>query len=187
MATGRVWGFKVHDLVMREGFEIMKELKRFGKVFLDLKFHDIPTTVGGEVAAAAAHGADLITVHASGGAEMLKAAIEAGGDRIVAVTVLTSLPNASAVPALATLAASVGVRNIVCSPHEIHTIKEATPGAHIITPGIRSPADEKDDQKRTMSAKEALAAGADLLVIGRPITKAPRPAEALKNIIASLG
>jgi orotidine-5'-phosphate decarboxylase len=164
----------------------VKELKQFGNVFVDLKFHDIPATVEKEVSAMVAHGADLVTVHASGGVEMLKVAVAAGGEKVAAVTVLTSLPDADAVPRLARLAAEAGVSNLVCSPHEIGVVKEVAPKMCIITPGIRGPEDTANDQRRISSAREALLAGASLLVIGRPITKALHPERALEAIIASL-
>lgn len=195
--SGMVWGFKVHEFLIREGFQLVAELKKYGNVFVDLKFHDIPETVRKEVAALRERGADLISVHASGGEAMLKAAIAAGGEKIAAITVLTSLsPETTAliyqsapqevVRILATEAAHSGVKNIVCSPHEIGIVKEAAPEAHIITPGIRGAGEDAHDQVRTMSAREALEAGADFLVIGRPITQAPDPREALEEIIASL-
>ncbi len=192
-----VWGYKIHDLVLRAGLDIIAELKQYGNVFVDMKFHDIPATVEKEVAALSALGADLITVHASGGHEMLEAAVRAGGEKIVAVTALTSLSeNATlaiygdtpqdTVRKFAKSANDAGVRNIVCSPQEITMVKDSAPDAHIITPGIRSIEDPKDDQNRTMSAKEAIAAGAALLVIGRPITKAPHPRAALEKILESI-
>jgi orotidine-5'-phosphate decarboxylase len=181
---GLVWGFKVHELVIREGFEVIKKLKKFGKVFVDLKFYDIPTTVAKEVAALSEYGADLITVHASGGAEMLRAAVDAGGNKIVAVTVLTSLPATEArkVPTLAALARTAGVTNIVCSAREAGIVRRLNKSVTIITPGIRGPEDTKGDQKRTATAAEALMYGANLLVIGRPITKAPNAQKALQNL-----
>lgn len=194
----RVWGFKLHALALREGIpDLLRDFKAHGNVFLDLKFHDIPEKVRQEVAAMTEFGADLVTVHASGGEAMLRAAVEAGGERVVAVTALTSLspedtgmiyhatPDAVA-QSLAGIAARAGVANIVCSPHELATVRKAAPGARAITPGIRGPNDEKHDQKRTMSAGEAIRAGAGLLVIGRPITEATDPRSALEAIVASL-
>ena len=192
-----VWGFKVHDLLIREGFGVIAELKKYGKVFVDLKFHDIPATVEKEVTAVVSYGADLITVHASGGSEMLKAAVQAGREKIAAVTILTSLSqnetmsiyrhsSEEVVREFTKIAHEAGAKNIVCSPHEIQIVKEVAPGMKIITPGIRAQEDSRDDQGRTASAKEALAAGASLLVIGRPITKAPDSRVALENILASL-
>jgi orotidine-5'-phosphate decarboxylase len=194
---GLAWGFKAHELIVREGFGIISQLKEHGRVFVDLKFHEIPAYVESEVRAVAGYGADLITVHASGGSEMLEAAVAAGGEKVVAVTVLTAISPEEAktiyraepletVKSLARKAHGAGVRNIVCSPQEIAIVKEAAPGVRIITPGIRSEADTRDDQKRTSSPKEAVVAGADFLVIGRPITKAPHPRAALESILSSL-
>lgn len=194
---GVVWGYKMHELLIREGFSMIKELKKYGNVFVDLKFHDIPETVRKEVAALAEFGADLISVHASGGEAMLKAAVASGGNKVAAITLLTSLsPEASAliyqgtpkeiVKTLAMEVVSAGVKNIVCSPHDIGIVRKAAPEARIITPGIREVGDEHHDQNRTMSARNALHAGADFLVIGRPITKALDPRQALEAILSSL-
>jgi len=191
-----VWGFKVHELIVREGFEIIKKLKPFGGVFVDFKFHDIPQTVEYEVAALTEYGADLITVHASGGKEMLESAVKAGGERVVAISALTSLSEESAtriygtttgnlIQRLAELAKETGVKNIVCAAPDIHTVRTVYPTATLITPGIRQEKTE-DDQKRTMTAHEAMSAGANLLVVGRPITKAPDPRSALLEIISTL-
>jgi len=194
--SGMVWGFKGHELFIREGFGLIQELKQHGKVFADLKFHDIPATVGKEVAAVSKLGADLISVHAAGGKSMLEAAVETGGQKVAAITVLTSLsekeaermfgvPTKDAVREFAALAHTAGVQNIVCSPHEIGVVKSVHQGLVAVVPGIRQKTND-DDQKRTMTAKEATAAGADMLVIGRPITKAPHPREALETILSSL-
>ncbi|MEK7613781.1 MAG: orotidine-5'-phosphate decarboxylase [Patescibacteria group bacterium] len=193
---GLVWGYKIHEHILREGFGLIQEFKKFGKVFVDFKFHDTPTTVGAEVHALVEKGADLITVHASGGVEMLKEAVKQGGDKITAITILTSLDeqevahtyNASAeemVRRLSTLASEAGVKNIVCSPHEINIVKQVNSTLNVITPGIRE-VKTTDDQKRTMTAREAVVEGANLLVIGRPITKAPDPRQALEDILATL-
>lgn len=195
---GMVWGFKLHELLLREHIgDLIQEFKAYGNVFADLKFHDIPDKVYQEVTALTEFGADLMTVHASGGKAMLEQAVAAGGARVVAVTALTSLTEEDTatiyqktpqetVETLATLAETSGVSNIVCSPHEIPVVKRVAPQTNIITPGIRAETDEKHDQKRTMSAPEAVSAGAGLLVIGRPITKAPQPREALQAILDSL-
>lgn len=193
---GHVWGFKAHELFIREGIEHVKTLKQYGNVFADFKFHDIPATVEKEVSAILDYGADLITVHASGGKEMLEAAVRGGGNAVVAVTVLTSLSEESTshiygdvpsavVKKFATEAHEAGVKNIVCSPLEIQVVKEVDTNLRLIVPGIRLE-ETSDDQKRTMTPKEAVNAGADLLVVGRPITKAPQPREALEAIVASL-
>lgn len=197
-----VWGYKVHELLVREGFEVIAELKKYGNVFVDLKFHDIPATVEKEVTAMAEYGTDIITVHASGGAKMLEAAVRAGGTKVAAVTLLTSLSPEAAVliyqdapkeivKTLATEAARAGVANIVCSAHEIGIVREAAPLARIIVPGIRLAQNpsyypdiaQMDDQVRITTAREAIDAGADFLVIGRPVTKAPNPRAALEAII----
>jgi len=193
---GKVWGFKGHDLFMREGFTCISKLKEYGNIFVDLKLHDIPATVEKEVIALVAHKADLITVHASGGIAMLEAAVRAGGNKVVAVTALTSLSPKDTqeiykaspeetVRQLAESATQAGVSNIVCSPLEIKTVKEVDNNLTVIVPGIRQEK-QHDDQKRTLTAKEAIHAGADLLVIGRPITKAPQPIEALDYILSTL-
>jgi orotidine-5'-phosphate decarboxylase len=170
-------------------------------VFLDLKLHDIPETVERAVARASAFGARLLTVHASGGATMLRRAVEraqkeGGGLEIAAVTVLTSLDwgdlaaigvggdLASQVERLARLAWSEGVRSFVCSPHEAARLRAALgPEATLVTPGVRGAADGTgDDQKRTMSAGEAIAHGADWVVVGRPIRDAFDPAAAARTL-----
>jgi orotidine-5'-phosphate decarboxylase len=170
-------------------------------VFLDLKLHDIPETVERAVARVSALGARLLTVHASGGPAMLRRAVdraakEGGTTEIVAVTVLTSFDGGdlAAIGAgadvgaqterLGRLAWDAGVRTFVCSPHEASRLRATLGGgATIVTPGVR-PADaaSKDDQKRTMTAGEAVAAGADWLVVGRPIRDAADPAGAARRI-----
>ena len=190
-----VWGFKVHELLIREGFSVIATLKQYGKVFVDLKFHDIPSTVENEVRALLPYEPDIITVHASGGESMLKSAVHTGGNTIAAITALTSLTTddiqalyqsnpEETVKRLANIAVDAEVQSIVCSPYEIKLVRSLAPEVQIITPGIRSEK-SKDDQGRTLSAKEAVARGADLLVIGRPITKAPNPRLALEEIVAS--
>jgi orotidine-5'-phosphate decarboxylase len=174
------------------GPQVVRELKARGKkVFLDMKFHDIPNTVSGAVRAAAAIGADLCNVHASGGPAMLRAAAEAAHDSgiaCIAVTVLTSLDAAelSAVgiacsPAeqvgrLAKLTRECGLEGVVCSALELPVIRELC-GRDFLTvvPGIRPAGAAQDDQKRVMTPRMAAAAGADFIVVGRPITKASDP------------
>lgn len=184
--SGKVWGVKVHELLIREGFGLISELKKFGNVFVDLKFHDIPATVEKEVTAVATHGADLITVHSNGGIEMLNAAVSAGKEKIVAVTTLTSKPDASSVLQLARQAYNAGVRNIVCSAHEAHAVRSLGTNITIITPGIRPKNANTQDQRRVATPQQALEEGANFLVIGRPITKAPDPSQALQEIIDSI-
>jgi orotidine-5'-phosphate decarboxylase len=170
-------------------------------VFLDLKLHDIPETVERAVARASSLGARMLTVHAAGGAAMLRRVVErankeAAGLEIVAVTVLTSLDThdlgaigvagdvASHVEKLARLAWNEGVRAFVCSPHEAARLRDALgPGATLVTPGVRATtAARPDDQKRTMTAGEAVAQGADWVVVGRPIRDAADPAATARDI-----
>lgn len=172
-------------------------------VFLDLKLHDIPQTVAGAVRAAAGLGVAMLTLHAAGGPAMLRAAVEAAAGEtarpwLLGVTVLTSLDAAdlaatgvTAAPAeqalrLGELALAAGLDGLVCSPQEIATLRRAFgPRPRLVVPGIR-PAAAGDDQKRTMGPREALALGADILVIGRPITRAEAPGEAAAAIAAGL-
>ena len=173
-------------------------------VFLDVKLHDIPNTVAGAMKALAPLGAAIVNVHASGGAAMMRAAAEAARgvpkpSKIIAVTVLTSLAaedlaamGISGTPLeqvvrLAKLTKDSGLDGVVCSPHEIAAVRAAC-GADflIVTPGVRPSTSASDDQKRVMTPKRALEAGADILVIGRPITGAPDPAQAAKEIAAEL-
>jgi orotidine-5'-phosphate decarboxylase len=174
-------------------------------VFLDMKLHDIPNTVAGAVRAAARLGVAMLTVHAGGGAAMMEAAREAaektGPDRpmILAVTVLTSLTAsdlaatgveaapASQVLRLARLAIASGADGIVCSPLEVAPLRAALGSAvRLVVPGIRPAGSRADDQARVTTPAEAVAAGADWLVIGRPITEAPDPVAAADAIVASL-
>lgn len=180
--------------------------ERGARVFLDLKYHDIPATVSGAVRAAARLGVTLLTVHASGGAEMLRAAAEAahGPDgerpRVLAVTVLTSLGRAALqreleIPVaveghavhLAALAREAGCDGVVASPQEARRLRAALgPECLIVTPGIRPASATRDDQARTATAGAARQAGADYVVVGRPITGAADPASAAAALIAEL-
>ncbi len=169
-------------------------------VFLDLKFHDIPNTVSRAVQSVGTLAPAVITVHASGGRAMLTRAkkVAPAGTRVVAVTVLTSLSDrdladtgvkrsaAQQVEALARLARSCGLDGIVCSPLEVAAVKAAWPDGYFVVPGIRPAGSDAGDQKRSGTPQSALAAGASMLVIGRPITKAADPAEAARAIAASL-
>lgn len=191
------------QLFTRSGPDIVRQLKERGKkVFLDLKFHDIPNTVSQAVRAAAAIGADMTNVHAAGGAAMLRAAAEAARDSqliLLAVTVLTSM-NAeelanvgvaadpeTQVLRLARLAQAGGVDGVVCSALEIGALRQAC-GAEftLVVPGIRPAGAEHGDQKRVMTPAAAAIAGADYIVVGRPVTAAADPAAAAKAIIAEL-
>ena len=174
-------------------------------VFLDLKFHDIPNTVAGAVRTVAGLGAAIINVHASGGSAMLTAAAEAaakhGATRplVIAVTVLTSLddddlasvgqtgPAGSQVERLARLAQSCGLDGVVCSPTEIAALRTACgDGFRLIVPGIRPAWASAGDQKRTMTPRQARDLGADVLVIGRPITRSDDPAAAAARVADEL-
>jgi orotidine-5'-phosphate decarboxylase len=170
------------------------------QVFLDLKLHDIPNTVAGAARAVAKLRPEILTVHAAGGTDMIKAAVEAVPDTIVAgVTLLTSIGDkdlielgidgsvSDAVRRMAALAVAAGARGLVCSPQEVTAVRaEVGPGILLITPGIRPSGATSDDQARVATPEEALKAGADLLVIGRPITKAPDPGAAAAAIAISL-
>ncbi len=203
--SGRVGWFKVGlELFVREGPRAVAAIAEHGPVFLDLKLHDIPTTVARSVASAAALDAGLLTVHASGGPVMLRAAAEAAQEssggrlRLLAVTVLTSTSDDELVamgidgavvqvPRLAAMAISCGIDGLVCAPADLGRVREAVgPGPLVVTPGIRAQASGTDDHARAMSAAQAVAAGADLMVIGRPITRAEDPVQAVETIVASL-
>jgi orotidine-5'-phosphate decarboxylase len=171
-----------------------------GAVFLDLKLHDIPNTVGAAARSVARLKPQYLTVHASGGADMVRAAVDAAPDvRIAAVTVLTSLdeadlaaiglagPALDAARRLALLAVGAGARALVCSPREVAAIRaEVGPDITLITPGVRPAGSDAQDQVRVATPQQALADGADLLVVGRPITGASDPAAAAARISMSM-
>jgi orotidine-5'-phosphate decarboxylase len=206
---GSVGGFKIGSrLFTSDGPALVEELTGRGdRVFLDLKFHDIPNTVAGAVAAATRLGVWMVNVHASGGGAMMRAARMAADEEaakrdlppplVIAVTVLTSMDQQSLADAgvagliddqvrrLALLAQSAALDGVVASPHEIAMIRQACdPRFAIVTPGIRSAADAKDDQHRTATAAAALAAGASYLVVGRPIIGSGDPRAAAERIAA---
>lgn len=185
---GLVWGFKVTDLLF-EDIAIIRKLKKFGHVFADAKLYDIPNTVKNSVAKLSAAGADFITVHASGGVEMMRAAkANVGKSKIIAITVLTSKGGnvKKEVLRLVNNAKAAGVDGVVCSAVELALISRVR-GLIKVVPGIR-PLWYKnwDDQKRTATPAEAIRQGADFIVIGRPVTKAKNSRTALECIIAEI-
>ncbi|UCC26469.1 MAG: orotidine-5'-phosphate decarboxylase [Gemmatimonadales bacterium] len=192
------------ELYTSEGPGIVRALKGRGKkVFLDLKLLDIPNTVHRAVRAAAELGADLVTVHAQGGTGMLQAAVDAAGRdiRVVAVTLLTSLTAVEVeevwnrsldsmldeVLRLATLSVEAGADGVVASPLEARALRRALgPDPMVVTPGIRLPGADRHDQARVAAPDEAVRAGASHLVVGRAVTAARSPSEALRSIRASM-
>jgi orotidine-5'-phosphate decarboxylase len=201
-----VGGLKVGlEFISANGPEGVRAIAALGlPVFTDVKFHDIPNTVAGAVRAVAGLGVSILNVHAAGGAAMMRAALEAahGVDpltKVIAVTVLTSLddsdlvatgqtpPAADQVVRLARLAQDCGLDGVVCSAHEIAVIRKACGSRFLlVVPGIRPAGSALGDQRRVMTPAEAHKAGADILVIGRPITSAPDPEAAAREIAQSL-
>ena len=206
-----VGAFKIgSELFTAAGPDIVRQIRSTGAaVFLDLKFHDIPNTVAKAVASATRLDVQMLTLHAAGGQEMMRAAEESAlqtaaqlsrpAPLVLGVTVLTSMDAEELVAVglasnvgrqverLAALAARAGLRGLVCSPLEITALRQLLPGAmELITPGIRGPGDVAGDQKRTLSAREAMDAGATWLVIGRPIYAADNPRAAAAAILESL-
>jgi len=204
--------FKIgSQLFTAAGPTIVREIvARGGRVFLDLKFHDIPNTVAAAGVEATRLGVSIFNVHASGGVEMMKRTAEAVAEiaererlakpKVIAVTLLTSLDQANlkqlgindeppaVVARLARVAAICGLDGVVASPREIGIIREtiAKPDFLIVTPGIRSRTDATEDQRRTLTAAEAIRAGADYLVVGRPIINAEDPLGAARKIVEEI-
>jgi orotidine-5'-phosphate decarboxylase len=197
--------FKVGmELYYAAGNNIVQQLRDRGfNVFLDLKLHDIPNTVAGAIRSATHAGASLLTIHATGGAAMMSAAAEAasapGSPRLLAVTVLTSMDanelagiGIAASPAeqvlrLARLAQASGIYGMVCSPEEVDLLrKETGPDTLLVIPGIRPVGIAIEDQKRIATPAQAIAQGASMLVVGRPITRAHDPAKAAQAILEEI-
>lgn len=195
--------FKVgKQLFTAEGPQVVRDLVASGKkVFLDLKFHDIPNTVAAAVRQARGLKVEMLTVHAAGGSKMLKAAAEAAGPStmVLAVTVLTSLNDEdlseigvagnvqAQVLRLAALARANGIRGLVASAHEARELRrELGEDFAIVTPGVRPAGTEKSDQARVVTPGDALRAGASHIVVGRPITEARDPARAAREILAEM-
>ena len=192
------------ELFTASGPQIVQTLRALGKdVFLDLKFHDIPNTVKGAARSAAATGAKLITVHASGGRDMIAAAVEGAGDHcgVLGVTILTSFDTATLKAAsgrktieiygevlrLAGECASVGAQGVVCSGLEAQKIRgKYGDQLQLLVPGIRPAGGKVDDQKRAVTAAEAAKAGASYLVFGRMITEAKDPKSELLSVMKSI-
>ena len=206
-----VGAFKIgKELFVSAGPDIVRRVRATGaSVFLDLKFHDIPNTVAKAVAAATRLDVQMLTIHTSGGGEMMRAAEKSAQDTakslglaaplVLGVTVLTSSDaNTLAeigcqanvgqqVERLATLAVKSGLRGLVCSPLEIADLRQILPPEiQLVTPGIRTGAEKADDQKRTLTPREAIQAGASWLVIGRPIYAADNPRLAAEKILESI-
>jgi orotidine-5'-phosphate decarboxylase len=204
--------FKVGlQLFTKDGPELTRWIrKRGGRIFLDLKFHDIPNTAAGACASACSLGVDLVNVHALGGKAMIMAAAESlkaasaklrmPKPKLLAVTILTSHDARSLkqevglsgapekeVLRLARMAKKAGADGVVCSPWEIERVRKACGKDFlIVTPGIRAQADEKGDQKRTLSAADAVARGADYIVVGRPILQSADPIETAKQMVREM-
>jgi orotidine-5'-phosphate decarboxylase len=188
------------ELFTAHGPAAVEAIRRHAPVMLDLKLHDIPTTVERAAARVADLGVGLLTVHAGGGPAMVEAAVRGLGDHgeVLAVTVLTSLsdaelatvglpPVAEQVPRLASVAVGAGAPGLVCAPTDLVAVREAVGGAvRLVTPGVRPAGASTDDQTRIATPARAVADGADLLVVGRPITRAEDPAAAARAIADEL-
>lgn len=206
LLCGEVGAFKIgKQLFTATGPDAVRGIhERGGRIFLDLKFHDIPTTVAKAALEAARLGVFMFNMHALGGAEMMRQSVravrQAGLDSLlIAVTVLTSMgtddlkplgidiPVDKLVVRLARLAQEAGMNGVVASPHEIGLIKKACgPGFLVVTPGIRPAGSDANDQKRAMTPGEAVQAGADFIVVGRPITSAADPKAAARGIAEAI-
>lgn len=189
------------ELYYATGNSLVEALRQRGfRIFLDLKLHDIPNTVAGAIRSVGSVGAELLTIHASGGRAMLQAAADAaqapGSPRLVAVTVLTSMDSGelasvgiSDTPAehalrLAHLAKNCGINGMVCSSNEVASLRqEIGSDAVLVVPGIRPAGSEVNDQRRIATPADAISRGASLLVVGRPITRASNPADAARAIL----
>jgi orotidine-5'-phosphate decarboxylase len=190
------------EMFAAEGPPVVRAAAALGRpVFLDLKLHDIPNTVEGAARSAARSGAALLTVHASGGPEMVRAAVRGAGPgvRVLAVTVLTSVDDATlaavglagpaeaAVVRLAKLAVDAGAGGIVCSPLEVAAVRAAVgPGPLLVIPGVRPAGAARGDQARVATPADAVRSGADVLVIGRPLREGNDPAARAREIAATL-
>lgn len=193
-------GLEVYLRYGRSAVERVRAAAPSCQLFLDLKLHDIPNTVAGAAAAVADLTPDILTVHASGGPEMIRAAVDKLPQTLVAgVTVLTSLSAQDldllgvtgtpidTVRRWAAMAVAAGAKALVCSPAEVAAVRgEVGEAIMLITPGVRPVGSDAGDQRRIATAPQALADGADLLVIGRPITAAPDPAQAAATIAAEI-
>lgn len=202
-----VFGMKLGlEFFVSHGPDGVREISKLGvPIFLDLKLHDIPNTVAGAVRAATRLGVSMLTIHTQGGKDMMRAALDASKEEaaklgtiaplILGVSVLTSLDDndlinmgcahtvSDQVLRLVQLAESVGLEGIVCSPQEIELIRtQCDSNLTLVTPGIR-PASHDDDQKRVMTPHDAINAGADYLVVGRPITQAKEPAKVAAELL----
>jgi len=201
---GKIGTFKVGlQLYLRSGEDVLGGLQRLGvPIFLDLKFHDIPQTVGQAVRAVSQWAPRFLTVHASGGQEMMESAVShaAKETSVLGVTLLTSLSEEvvraggwkggvnETVGCLSELTRKAGLAGVVCSPHEASKERSAWGAvAEIVTPGVRPPGTLADDQARSKSASEAIVAGASRIVVGRPILRASNPEAVLETILSGMG
>ena len=190
------------QLFAAEGPDLLRAIRETGaKIFLDLKLHDIPNTVARAVESAVGLNVQMLTLHLCGGSEMIRAAISVAPDHLLllGVTVLTSANSetlheigmtddvSQQVVRLAKIGADCGIGGVVASAREIRALrKEIDRNVKLVIPGIRPPGSEEHDQKRTMAPAEAIAAGADYLVVGRPITAAPDPIVTAKQILEEI-